>query len=243
MKQLVIDIETSPNLGYIWSLWKQNISLGQLKESGEILCFAAKWYGEKKVMFHSVHKDGRAGMLQAAWDYVNEADAVVHFNGTSFDMKWLAAEWVRDEYTPPSPYVQVDLKLAAQKAFRFPSNKLDYLAGELLDDHKTTHTGFSLWTGCMAGDPKAWRLMEKYNRQDVVLTENLYDRIKPWCSGLPNPGLHAGDAAHHCPQCGSTNLTREGYAYTAISKFQRYRCTDCGRWSRGGRRVDGADLR
>jgi len=52
VKTLVIDIETAPNVGHVWGLWQQNIGLPQLLESGYVMCFAAKWVGQDRVMFH-----------------------------------------------------------------------------------------------------------------------------------------------------------------------------------------------
>lgn len=245
MKTLIIDIETSPNLAYVWALWKQTIHLPALIESGEVICFAAKWYGEKKTMFWSTHEHGKETMLRAAYDLVNEADVVVHFNGKSFDMPWLNSEWIRQGWVPPSPYQEIDLKVIATRTFRFPSNKLDYLAGELLGEKKLKHEGFELWTGCMSGDKNSWKTMEKYNRKDTILTEKLFDRLRPWIRNLPNPALYneADPVDHTCPGCGSSELTKEGFAYTKVSVFQRYSCDACGRWSRGGKRVAGVDVR
>lgn len=246
MKILTIDIETSPNLAHVWQLWNiHNVGLNQLLESGEVICFAAKWHDQKKTLFYSKHKDGREGMLRAAYDLITEADVVVHFNGRSFDMPWLMGEFVRMGWTPPAPYQEVDLKVVSAKTFRFPSNKLDYLSGELLGERKVKHDGHELWIACMAGEDKAWRTMEKYNRKDVVLTEKLFDLLRPWIRNLPNPALYgeADPVSHTCPNCGSCEVTKEGFAYTKVSVFQRYSCDVCGRWSRGAKRLAGVELR
>ena len=52
-KILVIDIETAPASGYIWKLFDVNISLSQLIDTSKVICFAAKWYGEKKVIMQT----------------------------------------------------------------------------------------------------------------------------------------------------------------------------------------------
>lgn len=245
MRILTLDIETFPNTAHVWALWDQNVGLPQLLESGEVACFAAKWHDEKRIMFFSKHKEGKDAMIMAAYYLVCQADVVIHFNGKKFDMPWLNSEWVRMGLTPPSPYAEVDLCQIVKQRFKFPSNKLDYCASELLGKKKVKNVdGHELWIACMNGDDAAWKQMEKYNRYDVVLTEALYDRIRGWVPNLPNPALYNGDDhLHTCPECQSTNLTKEGYAYTKVSKFQRYCCDDCGRWSRDGRRVDAAQLR
>jgi len=47
-KILVIDIETAPASGYIWKLFDVNVSLSQLIDTSKVICFAAKWVGDKK---------------------------------------------------------------------------------------------------------------------------------------------------------------------------------------------------
>lgn len=243
MKVLTIDIETAPNLAHVWGLWNQNVGLSQLAQSGEVISFAAKWHGNKNVHFHSVHHDGRDAMLEAAHRYLDEADVVVHYNGQKFDIPWLNAEFVREGKTPPAPYKQVDLLRSVKKNFRFPSNKLDYVAQQLGLGAKTSHTGFDLWLKCMAGDDKAWALMKRYNMQDVRLTEKLYDRLLPWTPTLLNPALITPGELDTCPGCGSQKLEKRGFSYTTVSVYQQYRCKGCGRWSRGGKRIRGVEVR
>lgn len=241
MKVLTIDIETRPSLGYVWSLWKQNVGLTQLVETGEVISFAAKWHGKKNVMFHSVYHDGKEGMIKAAWELLDEADIVVHYNGKSFDIPHLQREFLLGGYNPPAPFQQVDLLHVMRKQFKFVSNKLDHIVQQLDLGAKTSHTGFQLWVDCLAGDAKAWALMRKYNKHDVVITESLYDRVQPWITGHPTVGLYSG-MADVCPSCGSGSLQMRGYAHTKMSTFQRFVCNDCGKWSRSNKRESSSNV-
>lgn len=240
MKMLVIDIETSPSIAHVWGLWNQNVSLSQLRESTRVIAFAAKWVGSKRTLFYSGHSDGHDVMIARAWDLLDEADVVVHYNGRQFDIPHLNREFLLAGLTPPSPFHQVDLLDCVKKQFRFVSNKLDYVAQQLGLGHKTQHEGHTLWVRCMAGEAKAWAIMRKYNIQDVVLTEKLYEVLKPWIGSHPNVSLFEGEG---CPRCGSPDLESRGFAHTAVSKYRRYRCRACGRWSRGGQAVDRVDVR
>lgn len=233
-KILTIDIETSPNLAYVWGLWDQNVGLSQIKETGEVISFAAKWYGDKEIMFFSNHHDGHETMIKAAHELMCDAEVIVHFNGKRFDIPWLHREFALAGYPPPSPHKDIDLLNTAKARFKFASNKLDHLAQQLGLGSKTSHTGFDLWLGCMAGDDKAWTLMRKYNRQDVALTEKLYDRLRPWIKGHPHIGFYADRDQLTCDKCGSTDLHRDG-TYTAhVIRYVRYRCGNCSGWVRGG---------
>jgi hypothetical protein len=236
MNILLIDIETSPNLGYVWQLWNQNIGLSELAESGEMICFAAKWYRQPRIEFYSKWSDGLDGMSRNAWRLLDQADAVVHYNGKRFDVPWLQRGFLEFGMTPPSPFKQIDLLEVVRKQFRFPSNKLAYVSERLGVGGKVKHEGFDLWLKVMTDDTDARRRMRIYNMQDVKLLEPLYDKLQPWIPGHPSYGALEGMDV--CPKCGSDALVREGYAYTASGKFQRFKCGNCGAWSRSSKRDD-----
>lgn len=247
MKILVLDIETSPNLAWVWGLWKQNVNLKQLVKSTEMLCYAAKWYGDDEVLFESSHQNNKKMMIVKLWGLLNECDAVIHYNGKRFDMPHINREFLEMGLLPPSPYKQIDLIATAKNKFRFPSNKLDYIVQTLGLGAKVSHAGFDLWLGCMAGDDSSWEQMEEYNRGDILITEKLYEKFKPWISGHPNGTLYSGvdkDDELECPTCGTSNALRpRGFTVTAMSKFQRYRCNHCGKWIRGNKAVAKTALR
>lgn len=238
MRILTFDIETSPIVGYTWGTWNTNVV--KIITPPRVLCFAAKWLDEKEVMYFSEFHDGADEMVAAAWKLLNEADAVIHFNGQRFDVPHLNREFLMRGMIPPTGYRQVDLLLTARKNFKFPSNKLDYLTKVLGIDGKFKHSGFSLWEDCLAGDKKAWAMMKKYNKQDVVATEALYYTVLPWIQGHPNRRLYDGHQG--CPTCASEDLQRRGFAYTKLSRFQRYQCLDCGSYFRSNKRLDGVTL-
>lgn len=248
MKLLTLDIETSPSLAYVWRLFKENIPLQRLVDTGEVLCVAAKWYDSDETLFYSVHHDGKQGMLDAVHALLSECDAVITYNGKKFDIPHLNREFILAGMTPPAPYAHIDLYWTARQKFNFISNKLDNIAKELGIGGKFEHSGFQLWIDCMAGDPDAWDEMETYNRKDVVLTEQVYTRLLPWISQHPAASLYndpeaRADGIPGCPACGGTNLKPRGRAYTSVSIFQRYRCDDCGKWSRSGSRLEGVSVR
>jgi hypothetical protein len=240
MRLLTLDIETSPNLAYVWGLWDQNVGLNQIANVGSVICFAAKWVGEKKVHYHSDHHDGHEVMVQKAWDLIDQADAIITYNGRAFDIKHLNREFVLAGLAPPSSHKDIHLLTVARGRFKFASNKLEHVASVLGIGHKLQHTGFDLWLGCMRGDDKAWALMKRYNIQDVELTEKVYERLKPWVRNHPNWTLYV-DGVSGCPTCGvKTELVKRGLALTQVSAFQRWQCMACGSYSRTTHREDRA---
>lgn len=233
MRILTLDIETAPNIAHVWGLWQNNVSLNQLMQSSYILCWAAKWYGEDKVYFASTFVDGQEKMLKEIHDLISEADVIVTYNGIKFDMPTLNREFVVTGMSPPAPYKNVDLYRVVRSTFNFISNKLAYVSVALGLQGKTKHEGHELWVKCMNNDPDGWAKMEEYNRQDVVLTEQLYDKLRPWVKSHPNHNIYDEGDIQKCPNCASLDLKKRGYTYTNVSKFQRYRCEGCGAWSRG----------
>ena len=184
MKTLFLDIETSPMQVYTWGLFDQNISIDQIIKSTEILCFGARWLGEKKVMFRSVHHDGKKAMLEDLHKLMDEADVLVGWNSAAFDHKHINREFLENGMAPPSTVKDLDLMSVTKANFLFPSNKLDYVAQKLDVGAKVKHSGFSLWLRCMDGDKKAWKEMKEYQIQDVNLLVDLYDILLPWL--VPN---------------------------------------------------------
>ena len=224
-KILVIDIETAPASGFIWKLFDVNVSLSQLIDTSKVICFAAKWYGEKKVMFHSNQEDTHAAMIKKAWNLFDQADAVIGYNSKNFDCKILNKEFILLGLTPPTPYKHIDLLQTMRQNFKFMSNKLDHISQELGIGKKTSHQGFELWQACMSNDTQAWRLMKKYNINDVKLTEELYNKVKGWLKTTFNFNEHSESMV--CPNCGSHNVTKNGTYKSPTRAYQKYVCNDC----------------
>lgn len=237
MKILVLDIETTPHLVYTWGLFKQNIGINQIVEPTRVLSWAAKWVGEKKVHYNDYTFNN---CIEEVWHLIDQADAVVHYNGTAFDMKHLNREFIEAELPPPLLPKNIDLLKTVKERFRFASNKLDWVARELLGKKKIEHPGFPLWWGCMEGDSKMWALMKKYNIEDVKLTEELYLKIRGWIKGHPNHGLYIEDQENPvCRNCGSENVGTRGWQRLNVQSYMRYQCKDCGAQMRGRKRVQG----
>lgn len=235
-----VDIETSPILAYVWSLWKQTVGVNQIHTDWTILGFSYKWLDEKKVYHHNTGgrgvrkvRDDRA-LLKLLWQFLDEADIIITQNGVSFDVKKINARFIELGMPPPSPYKVIDTKLEAQKIARFTSNRLAWLSEILTDTPKDDHKefpGFELWTECLADNPKAWKAMAKYNNTDILSTEAVYLKLRPYMVGHPNVAAYNESIDVQCPACGSTDLMRRGFALTQSGKYRRYRCS-CGKWAR-----------
>lgn len=234
-KILTIDIETSPSVVYTWGRFQQNIGLNQVIEDGAVICFAAKWYGQKKVHFYSDHHHGHDVMVAKAHEMLNEAEIVVGYNSRAFDIKHLHREFILAGLTPPKPHKDVDLLTVVRQSAKWESNKLDNVSQRLDIGAKVKHEGFDLWKACMNGDSAAWARMKKYNVGDVLLTEELYDRLRPWIKGHPHMGVIGNDEVKTCNRCGSDDLRRDGTWLAQKIQYAAYQCNNCGGWVHSGR--------
>ncbi len=239
MKTLYWDWETLPALVYTFETRNAFIGLDQIVEPGRAVCFGAQWGDTGKTMFFSEWRHGRAGMLQAAWDLLDEADIVAAYNGDSFDTKIFNGEVI--EKGPYAPFQSIDLYKVVKANFRLQSHKLQYVAEHLGVGSKVSHHGFRLWREVIEGDRKAQALMERYCKQDVKLLPRVYAKLQPWIKTHPNVALY--NDIEGCPNCGGSNLEKRGFRYTRISAYQRYHCNDCGAWPSGGKRIRGVDIR
>jgi hypothetical protein len=229
-KILVLDIETKPAVAYTFQAYDTSISPDQVIENGGMICFAAKWVGSKHVMFASEWGDGKLEMLTFLRNLLDEADAVVTYHGDGFDLPIVRGEILMSGLLPFAPVTSIDL-LKTVKKFKFFMNKLAFVGPLLGVGAKMKHEGFGLWRAVMEGDTKAQKRMMKYNVQDVIVTENLYKRIRPFIENHP----HLGDDRHACGNCGSNNQQMRGWRRTKFFKTRRLQCQDCGAWSSGTR--------
>ncbi len=229
MRILLLDIETSPMSAYVWGLYDQNIGLNQMIDTSKVLCYTAKWVGDSQIYFDSIHSSKHKSMLKGIHALLDIADAVVTYNGDKFDLPVLNKEFLLCGLNPPSPYKKIDLLRTVRRNFRFASNKLDHVSQQLGLGKKVDHEGFELWLKCMNKDADAWKKMEEYNVQDVILLEKLYQKLMPWIQSHPNQNLFSDE--HICPSCASPKIQKRGTAISSTGVYQRYQCRACGTWS------------
>ena len=237
---LLLDIETSPSIVYTFDMFQTNISSEKVIEPSTVLCWAAKWYGEKKVFYRSVFHHTKEDVMQGAHDLLAEADILIHYNGRKFDIPHLNREFLLSGLTPPAPAKQIDLYQAIKRQFNFTHNGLGYVCRQLGLATKMPNEGIELWIKCMHGDKDAWATMRAYNIHDVEIMEPLYKRLLPWIPSHPSIAALVGERV--CPGCGSDNLVPRRSCVTTVSRFPMLFCLDCGKWNRETKRVSGTTV-
>lgn len=234
-KILILDVETAPMRSYTWGRWKQNIGLPQTISESFMLTWSAKWLFDNNIMSarlsgHEALEEDDYELVLKLWDLLDQADIVIAHNGEKFDIPVINGRCVIHGMMPPSPYQQIDTLKIAKRQFRFSSNKLDALATYFGLPTKLP-TEFQLWADCMKGSEEALGYMEKYNKYDVELLENVYLALRPWIKSHPNVALYMESKHELCGNCGSDKIEEVGYYYTSTGRYKTYRC-NCGALSR-----------
>lgn len=224
-------METKPALAYVWGLFDQNIGLSQLVAPSAPICFSAKFLGDKEMHFHSDWTDGHAGMIQKAHALISQADAVVTYNGDSFDLKKFRGEFILNGLAPPPPVTSIDL-IKTVKRLGIQSNKLAFVGPFFKIGEKVKNEGFDLWIKVMEGDEAAQKRMEKYCIGDVKLTERLYTFLRAY---IPNHPFLGEGGSGACGACNGTHLQSRGTRRTKGFIIQRVQCVTCGAWQDGKR--------
>jgi hypothetical protein len=235
-KILIYDLETSPMVSYHWGHWQQNISLSQVISNHILLTWSAKWLYDSEVMSDKITpsealKLDDKRISTSLWELIHEADIVVAHHGDKFDIPIMNSRFIINGLPPYSITNSIDTKKVASRTFRFPSNKLDALAGYFGFGQKIK-TDFDLWRGCMEGDQKSIDEMETYNIQDVKVLEEVYLKLRPYIKSHPNVGLYLESDTAVCAACGSDDLIgmNKNY-YTPTGRYAVYQCK-CGSISR-----------
>lgn len=239
---LIFDVETSPNLAFVWGKYEQDVI--DFEKEWYMMSFAYKWLDEKKTRVLALpdfdgyknDKSNDKDLVWELWRLFSEADIIIAHNGDKFDIRKSNAKFLEHSYGPPSPYKTIDTLKIARRHFALNSNKLDDLGKILEVGEKMKHPGFALWKGCMDGNRADWKLMKDYNKQDVILLENIYLKLRPWHPSHPNMGNYGDTEA--CPKCGDGPLHKNGVRRTQTTQYQQYLCSNCGGYVRGTEKID-----
>lgn len=244
-KVLFFDIETAPALGWVWRWYDSKVI--ELEQDWYILAFAYKWEGTNEVGVEGLddQRGYKAGttddrlLVEKLHHLLDQADIVIGHNGDKFDLRKANARFLVHDLPPPSPYQTVDTLKEARRYFSFMSNRLSEIAKALGLSQKEQTGGFGLWRDCMRGDPSAWQRMKNYNRQDVLVLEEIYYKLLPYI-GSPGKRAHPNRAQWTvgltCPKCGSDDLVSRGTHRTSSSVYRTFQCKNCKGYTRSNKR-------
>lgn len=89
-----------------------------------------------------------------------------------------------------------------------------------------------MWLGCEKGVKEDWRLMKKYNKQDVVLEDLVVEKLLPFMKQVNHyAGINKDNITCPNPLCGSTHLIKHRRSVIKGGFWrQKYQCQKCGQY-------------
>lgn len=235
---LILDIETMPSLAWVFDIWNQNIGLNQIEQDWRLICYGAKWHDRPQAWVRSAEgKDLQddAWLVKDLIDLLDMADVVVGHNVKKFDRRKINARAIELGFQPPSPYQLIDTWAEIRKVAAFTSAKLEALTARINETHKKSRhqrfPGMDLWVECIRQNPAAWREMRRYQRLDVLSTEELWVRTRGWYETSVSLAAYDEGGDLTCTKCGSKSVQRRGYKTRTAGRYAQYRCNDCGGYS------------
>ena len=211
----------------------KRIHADDVKEWPRTICAAWKWYDQEGVEFAAEWQvGGYDGFMRAVWEVFDRADLIIGHNADRFDARHLMGGWAEMGLPAPSPYKVVDTLKIARGTFAYESNTLDALNKRLGVESKSDKYDVRVAQAAVNGDTEAQAVLESYNRGDIVASEALFDRLRPYAKGIPHLGMWTDDEMA-CPSCGSTMAATGRTVHANVQKYEHLRCDNCGAHARG----------
>jgi uncharacterized protein YprB with RNaseH-like and TPR domain len=230
-KRMFFDIETSPNVALTWRAgYKITIDFKNIVKERAIICICWKWEGQKAV--HSVtwdkDQDDKAALSTFLKELAKADEAIAH-NGDRFDIKWVRTRALIHGLEMGPNIQTIDTLTKVRKYFYFNSNRLDYVAQFLGVGKKTEGTSFDLWKKVtLDNDLTALKKMVRYCKNDVVILEKVYDKLKTYIDHSFNYATLSGGERWQCPECGSKEVVCNKTRTTKYGLLKReMKCKGC----------------
>lgn len=239
IKRLFYDIETSYNIGWFWRAgYNQNITYDQIIHERAIMTIAWKWEGQDEVHYKSWSNGCDKELVETFINLMNEADELVGHNIERYDTSFILTRAIKHGILALPKYKQYDTLKKAKHHFNFNSNRLDYIAKFLGLDGKYKHSGIEMWDkiihydlfkkGSLEERNKAMEEMIYYNCIDVVLTEDVFNRLRLYTNPETHHGVLMNKPKFTCPNDGSENVELFKTQVTASGTVKRImKCNDC----------------
>lgn len=233
-KILIYDIETSRVSAMVWWTGKQYVGYKQLREEPKIITIAYKWLGEDKI--HDLEWDKNQSDKKLLEDFLvvyNKADMVIGQNNDRFDNRWVNARAMKYRLDVNVFVKSFDIMKQTKRLFRLPSYSMDYITKFLGVENKLQHEGIIMWDKIQFGNKAEQKeylgKMIKYNRQDIVATEDMYLSLRKYMGNKMHFGVANGLPSFSCPSSGSLDIHLHKTTVTAAGTVQRImKCNEDG---------------
>lgn len=230
-KILVFDIECTGMILESYGLYNQNHNHKDIIEDWSMLSYAAWFTDEENIhyldnRFSPDYRDDRQ-IIEGLHYLMSQADWVIGHNSDKFDIKKFNAKAEKYELPDIPEFTQYDTLKMLKAKYSLASNSLDYAARYFdLKERKSAHGKFPgkmLFDECKKGNMEAWEELERYNKQDVRVTWELFQRLARKDKRI---NLNSFYQKQTC-SCGNQTFFKNGLKYAKSGVFQIYRCNLC----------------
>lgn len=214
----------------IWDIETRNL----VGDYGSILCIGWKWNGTKQVHVKSIHDipgkhplDDKALVKWFIENVWNTADIAVGWYSSGHDEPFLRTRAIIHGLLAPKPVQTLDLWGKVYKRLKFSKNSLDNVTRHLNLEHKKWYGPAADFEKVLYGDKAAMGRIVKHCRLDVQVTDEAYERLKPFI--LTHPRVTHDN--WKCRTCGGENFQYRGWRFSVAKGKQRsVWCKDCKSW-------------
>ena len=231
MKRLFFDIETSPCIGWFWRpSYRTRLSYNNVIEDAKIICVSYKWQDKNKV--HTLDWGTKKVDMKLIHEFVkimNKANEIIGHNGDRFDIPWVRTRALYHGIHNVPRWQTLDTLKSVRSNLKLPSNRLDAI-GRYFDLGEKIKVDGDLWQNIVFGDGSRMEEMIDYCEQDVVLLQQVYEKIIGVVPLKSHAGVIKGGSKWSCPNCGSVDIIRNGtHVTTTGTEKQKMQCKSCKR--------------
>ena len=161
-----------------------------------------------------------------------DSDVWLTHYGTWYDIPFINSRLLYHKLPilPPN-YAHLDTWKISRNRLKLRNNRLITISEFLGTADEKNAIKPEQWLRSLGGHRPSMTYIVDHCRRDVLVLEEVYQRLKPLVLDHPNRGLIDGRGG--CGVCGDQKLQKRGYHITRTRKYQRFQCTACGSWSKG----------
>lgn len=212
---------------------------------GIVLCVGFKEVGKGKPQVLNILDYAHGGdlikaekqLLKDVTKRLLDSDVWLTHFGTWYDINFVNSRLIYHKLPiiPPN-YNHIDTWKISKNRLKLRNNRLITISEFLGTEDEKNAIRPEQWIRAIGGHRQSMAYIVEHCRRDVLVLEEVYDRIKPLVIDHPNKALFDGRGG--CAICGGNKLQRRGSHVTRTRKYHRYQCQDCGRWSTGTKPIE-----
>lgn len=219
-----------------WDIEASNLNA----DFGIVLCVGFKEVGKGKPHVYNILDYAKGGdlisaekrLLKDVYTRLLDADVWLTHFGTWYDINFVNSRLLyhRLPIIPPK-FNHIDTWKVSKNRLKLRNNRLITISEFLGTEDEKNAIRPEQWIRALGGHRPSMAYIVDHCRRDVLVLEEVYERIKPLVIDHPNRGLIDGRGG--CSVCGQNKLQKRGSHVTRTRRYQRYQCTSCGAWSTG----------